>query len=213
MPIPADVLLSLLSHELRAPLGVVRGYLRLLEQAGGLDERQAKAVAGGAAGGDRLAEVLDQASELGRLMRDELRLDRDAVAVDALLGDAAAAAVLPSDPVVTLDVRPAPRLSVSVDRPRLARALGTLVTALARAQAAAVAIRLAAEGTPAGTTRITVTLPTTREPAARPVDYGRAGQGLALAFAGTLVAAHGGTLEQLDESGTLAGFRMELPAT
>jgi signal transduction histidine kinase len=210
MPIPADVLLALLSHELRAPLGVVRGYLRLLEQGGGLDERQAKAVAGGAAGGDRLAEILDQASELGRLLRGELRLDRGTIAVDALLGEAAAASALPDDPVVTLDVRAAPGLSVPADGPRLARAIGALVTALARTQAHAVAIRLAAEPAASARVRVTVDVPSSRDPAVIPVDYSRAGQGLALAVAGTVIAAHDGTLEQLDESGRLAGFRVGL---
>ncbi|MGE3273935.1 MAG: histidine kinase dimerization/phospho-acceptor domain-containing protein [Vicinamibacterales bacterium] len=209
LQITTDVLLSLLSHELRAPLGVVRGYLRMLEQGGGLDERQAKAVAGGTAGGDRLAALLDQASLLGRLVRAEVGGERRAMDVAALLERARAIAMLPSDPVVGVSV-PAPAAgTVPVVEPLVSGSLAALVTAVARAQAHDTTITITAARHD-DRTRFRVVLAGAEEPDRVPPDYRRGGQGLDLVLAGAVAAAHDGTLMQLMNGDTLAGFELEI---
>src|SRR5688572_323275 len=51
--------LSLLSHELRGPLGVVRGYLRLIDQtATELSDRSRQSIAAALRASDRMADVL-----------------------------------------------------------------------------------------------------------------------------------------------------------
>ena len=68
-------ILSLLSHELRGPLGVIRGYLRLLEQAGPeLSDSHRQAVTAALKASDRAAELLDKASMLAQLQRQETPL-------------------------------------------------------------------------------------------------------------------------------------------
>ena len=58
-------LLSLISHELRGPLGVIRGYLRLLEQTGPeLSDSHRQAVTAALKASDRAAELLTQTSML-----------------------------------------------------------------------------------------------------------------------------------------------------
>ena len=57
-------LLSLASHELRGPTGVLRGYLRLLEQDATLGVRPRKVMAEMTRATDRLAGLLDELSEL-----------------------------------------------------------------------------------------------------------------------------------------------------
>jgi hypothetical protein len=61
----AAPLLSLLGHELRAPAGVVGGYLALLEQQGdGLSPQQRQALAGARRGQQSIVEALDDLRRL-----------------------------------------------------------------------------------------------------------------------------------------------------
>lgn len=211
--IPHDVALSLLAHELRAPLGVVRGYLRLLDQGGGLDERQQKAVDGGSAGGDRMAALLDQASELARLLRGETIVEGRPVDVASLLEAAAAAAVLPSDPPVSLDITAPLGLAISGDPIRLVRALGAIITALARTSATPTTIELSAAAHAEPLDRISVRVAPPGSAGADAVEpnYGRGGQGLELVLAGAVIDAHDGRLEELQRDQRLHGFTVWLP--
>src|SRR5688572_29725877 len=94
-------LLSLLSHELRGPLGVVRGYLKLLEQRGTeLSEQHLRAITAALRATDRAAAVLDQASKLAQLNRDETRIELTRVSLDLILDDAVRKVTLPEDPVI-----------------------------------------------------------------------------------------------------------------
>ena len=52
-------LLSLAAHELRGPTGVVRGYLRLLEQDATLGERPRRLMLEISRATDRMAAILD----------------------------------------------------------------------------------------------------------------------------------------------------------
>ena len=61
----AAPLVSLLGHELRAPAGVIGGYLTLIERAlDRLTPEQQQAVAGARRAQHRLVEILDDASRL-----------------------------------------------------------------------------------------------------------------------------------------------------
>ncbi len=84
---PSGQLLSLLSHELRSPLGVIRGYLRLLDDpSGSLTAQQRQAVAAAIRAADQAAHLLGQASFLAQLRRGETQWNPSTVDVKALRG-------------------------------------------------------------------------------------------------------------------------------
>src|SRR5687767_11550287 len=119
---PAQVL-SLLSHELRGPLGVIRGYLRLLDQTPDLADAQARqAVTATLQASDRLAEILDQASLLAHLERGDLKIERRRVALADLLEAARQAVALPANAPAILLLGNVPAAELDADRARLSSA-------------------------------------------------------------------------------------------
>ena len=130
-----SALLSLASHELRGPTGVVRGYLRMLEQRP--DARRAAAPRGRptrTAAADRLVTLLDEISRAragsttGR-MRPALR----AMSLRSILNQAVQAVTLPPEYEVDLDVVAPADVRLRVDEPRLRAVFETLIFTLARA--------------------------------------------------------------------------------
>ena len=67
-------LLSLASQELRQPTGVVRGYLRVLDQDPTINQRVRKIIGEATSAADRLVELLDEIGELAKLKEDSVRL-------------------------------------------------------------------------------------------------------------------------------------------
>jgi signal transduction histidine kinase len=213
----ASRLLSHLSHELRAPLGVVRGYLRLLEQsAGAFDERQRKAVIAALDASSRAVAIVEETSELSRLLGGETAFRRVTIPLSSLLHASVQAVELPEDPAVDLDVVEASNVIVSVDEARLRAALVAFLTAIVRAQSRPVTVQIRA-------TR----LPKSRRPAVRvlvaprtvsglrgrerPFDPARGGQGLQLAIAVAVVEAHGGNVQERSLGNRPAGLVVRLP--
>ncbi len=210
-------LLSLVSHELRSPLGVVRGYLRLLEQQGSdLSEQHRHAVAAALNASSRLAELLAQVSALADFERKATKLDLTTVAVDDLLRAASDAVPLPDDRCIRLQLAAMPSVAVVADRALLQAALIGLMSAVVRAQPKDTAVVVSARTSRAnGRDGVTVEI-ATPEPAAREttegaLDIGRGGLGLGLPIAAALVDAHHGHIRERRDGSRTAGMIVWLP--
>lgn len=212
------LLLSHLSHELRGPLGVIRGYLRLLEQtASGLSESHQKAIRAALHASERTLALTDEASELSRLLRGDVTLKRTRVPVSSLLHAVVQAVELPDDPAIDLDVPEGSTAIVSVDETRIRAALAALITTVVRAQARPGTVQLTATShTTLGkrTVRLVVAPLTisrlhTRE---LPFDAAKGGLGLQAAIAAAVVDAHGGAVRERHMANRPAGLIVRLPA-
>lgn len=195
-------LLSLISHEVRGPLGVMRGYLRLLEQRGPeLSEQQQHAVTAALRAGERAAELLAQVSLLARVFRAEQALDFHPTTLADLILAVTSSVELPEDPPVTVEVAPVPTMTLTVDAALLRVALTPLVSALARAQPSQATLRITARTQHRHDTAgivIDIEIANLTEAmdvagvSENPLDLTRGGLGLDLPLAAALIAAHGG---------------------
>ena len=208
-------LLSLLSHELRGPLGVVRGYLKLLEQRGTeLSEQHLRAITAALRATDRAAAVLDQASKLAQLNRDEMHIELTRVSLDLILDDAVRKVTLPENPVIKLRRGGPCGEYVLADAQFLSDVFTTLIGAIARAQPKAATISTVCTLEPFETRDgIVIELVTSPEGEStrRAFDISRGGLGLELPIAARVIAAHGGTIEDLRDGERPTGFRVWLP--
>ena len=210
--------LSLLSHELRGPLGVIRGYLRLLEQTGpDLSDQHRQAVSAALKASDRAADLLTQTSMLAQLQRHETPFDFKRVAFKDIVAAAVEDVRLPRDPAVRLDVAEGPAALISADEALLRGAIATLCSAVVRAQAAETTLKLAvdeqARDGVAGV-RLKIAADTSSEALTeRPIDITRGGLGLDLPIAQHLIAAHHGEVSELGRGERFAGMVVWLPTT
>jgi signal transduction histidine kinase len=204
--VPHSVL-SAASHELRGPLGVARGYLRLLEQGGQLDARSAKAVQEAARATDRMADLLDELSTYARWARGDARLMRGPVALADVVSRALSASHLPASPAVTAAADVPAEVEVHADREQLALACAHLVSAVAQAQVADADVIVRAR---ALEKRVEVRIAIAPELDAEGEDeepmLERAGLGLAIALAELLIRMHGATLTERRHGRAWAGY-------
>lgn len=211
-------LLSLLSHELRSPLGVIRGYLRLLDEPGAaLSDSQRTAIGMALKACERAVELLGQAGTLAQLQNNEIAVELKRVAILSLLQTAAADLRLPVDPTVRLEVVDAAGVEVDADAALLPGALASLIAAVARAQAAETTVRITAnrhvaDGR-AGVSIAIATIAHTNSLIARDLDIARGGLGLDLPIAAALVAAHGGRVQELRDGDRYAGVVVWMPVS
>lgn len=209
--------LSLLAHELRGPLGVIRGYLRLIDQTSvELSERSRESIAAALRASDRMSNVLDQASLLAHLQIGDVRLEYKRVALSTLVHAAIHGATLPQYTSVTLAARPLPAVSVEADEARLRTALATFVEAVARAQSSRVIVEIAARSTRlAGKAAVRLRIgPRTLagvDPAETELDLRRGGFGLLVPIAAFIVDAHGGRVRELRHGERSVGVLVSLP--
>jgi len=211
--------LSLLSHELRGPVGVIRGYLRLLEQTGAeLSDQHRQAVSAALRASDRAADLLTQASMLAQLQRDETPLVFAPVAFNALLESAAAGVQLPDTPAVRLDVQnTVAGATIAADANLLRGALTTVIAAVVRAQPRDATVYVSTRPQPqAGADGIAIAVATVRSLDGlidQPIEIMRGGMGLELPIAQHLIAAHHGDLRGLADGDRAAGMLVWLPST
>jgi signal transduction histidine kinase len=206
-PVVPHSVLSAASHELRGPLGVARGYLRLLDQGGQLDARSAKAVQEATRATDRMADLLDELSAYARWARGDARLMRGPVALADVVSRALASSHLPTSPAVTAAADVPAEIEVDADREQLAQACGQLVSAVARAQVANAEVivrgRLLAK-------RVEIRIAITPELDAEGEDaepmLERSGLGLGVALAELLIRVHGATLVERRHGRAWAGY-------
>ena len=208
-------ILSLLSHELRSPLGVIRGYLGLLKQSPDqLTDLQRQAIAAALKASDRLAEVLAQANSLAQLHRHDAR-HFEPVSLDTLVSPAIDAVRLPATPAIRIERGSIPTVTVSADSLRLRDAVTALVSAVVRAQTKAAEVSINADlqdrDHRRGVSLRIVSSAAVSNPSEGPVDLSRGGLGLDLPIANVVIAAHGGQLGELREGERLAGMVVWLP--
>jgi len=204
-------LLSLASHELRGPTGVVRGYLRLLEQDATLGERPRRVMVEMTRATDRLAALLDELSELAHLKDGRLKLTFKRTSLRSVLNQAVQAVELPDHFETDLDVVAPADVRVRLDEARLRMVFCTLIATLARAQSGAPSFDLRLAKGRSGAQVVvqprTLGRGTVEE---RPVDFSRGGTGLQLPIAEAVVHAHGGRLRERWLAGKFAGFTVKL---
>lgn len=209
-------LLSLISHEVRAPLGVMRGYMRLLEQSHDLPETHRHAVTAALKASDRAADILGQVSALARLQRDEVAAALKPTALEPLLRAAVHAVSMPPEPIVTVHVGETTALSITADEQLLRIALAGLTSAVVRAQATDCRVFLLARPeTRAGRPGVMLTItPTESESASAhevPLDITRGGLGLDLPIAAFIIAAHDGLVFERHEDNRFVGIIAWVP--
>jgi signal transduction histidine kinase len=208
------VLLATTSHELRGPLGVARGHLRLLAQDEGLDPGAAKAVDDAGRAMDRMASLLDELSRYSQWASGESAVAPARASLREVLTQTAARAVSAAGGAVTAEVQSSADVIVEVDAARLIEACVSLLTAVARAHAESPAVSLAVSETRRGGAILQIeALPRVGgRVESRPPDLGRGGMGLAVPFADLLIRAHGGTLVEQWCAGRWRGYSVRLPA-
>jgi signal transduction histidine kinase len=204
-------LLSLASHELRQPTGVVRGHLRMLERDPALHPRFRKAVDEATQAADRIVALLDEIGELSTLKGGQIHLTLKSMSLRSVLNQAVQAVTLPDSHDVELDVVAPGDVRMRVDEARLRTAIGTLIYVLARSQSGATTIdlRLSKRG---GWATVVV-MPRTLgrgKIVDQPLDLSRGGSGLLLPIAESIIEAHGGKLRERWVAGRWSGFVVKL---
>lgn len=204
-------LAAMAAHEIRNPLGVIRGAVELVRARSGA----------ALAGPDQqaLADALGEVERMRRLTEDLLDVSREPALqrVSLDLADvvaAAARALASSFPDVEVRLR-LPALPVDGDPVRLQQVLGNLLQNAAQVGARGIEVRGEAVGTAA---RLLVVDDGPGIPAELrhrlfdPFATGRAGgRGLGLAIARRIVVRHGGTLDLAEAGHPGAAFEVRLP--
>jgi len=128
-------LLSLASHELRTPVSVVSGYLRMLLRDDTLSERQKKMVDEADKACAKLVGIITELSDVGKLDDGRTTMLAEGLDLSALLKEIAEAADEAADRDVTLSLEGCDRhIPMRGDRAHLRLAFSSLVRAVLREQ-------------------------------------------------------------------------------
>jgi signal transduction histidine kinase len=218
--------LSLAVHELRTPVTVVAGYLRMLlrEQAGPLSEKQRKMLEEADRSCGRLGALVAEMSELGKLEGGAVAFASQDFDLGALVVELASGLQDGVDRGVQLEARTVvpngmTEIRVTGDRARIAAAVKALMqsTVRERVDPGVVVARcsVAATGGAWGVIAIgdEAVLPDLeRGPASPPeFDEWRGGMGLAIPVARRVIEAHGGALWACSGSHARATSALRLP--
>src|SRR5688572_23502060 len=199
--------MSLAVHELRTPVTVVSGYLRMVlrEQAGPLTEKQRKMLEEADRSCVRIAALVSEMSELGKLESNEVALARAPFDLAAVIAELASSMHEGHHRDVRLDVRGTNQpVMVTGDRVRLSAALGALMHAAVRERGEpgviVVECSTLTDTTPPwavvaiGDEPILTILSDAARATPPPFDEWRGGLGLALPVGRRVIEAHGGAL-------------------
>ena len=204
-------LLSLASHELRGPAGVLRGYLGLLEQDATLGERARRVMLEMSHATDRMVAILDELSDLAHLKDGRTKLTLKHTSLRSVLHQAVQAVEMPEHVETDLDVVAPVDVHLPLNEPRLRAAFCALLVTLARAQSGSTGIDLQlTQGRSAAQVVVQPRSLSRGTIADRPVDFARGGTGLQLPIADAVVHAHGGRLRERWVAGRWAGFVVKL---
>ena len=213
--------MSLAVHELRTPVTVVAGYLRMLlrEQAGPLTEKQRKMLEEADRSCARLGAIVSEMSDLAKLESSEVSMARQDVDIPTLLAELASGMHDGEDRGVRLDVRSADQPAVVAgDRTRLAAALRALLHSALRERGEPGVIVVQSivrhDSTPA---HVVVAIgdeaivPSLLDGGATSFDEWRGGLGMALPIARRVIEAHGGSLWSGSGNHSRAAAALRLP--
>jgi signal transduction histidine kinase len=216
-------LLSFAVHELRSPLSVVAGYIRMVlsERVGPLAPQQRDLLEKAEKSCGRLSEVLKEASDLSKLQDGTATFNRRAVDLRALLQDVVSS-LPPLEREVTVVLQADEAAQVHGDATRLKAAMSSILVALRRELVSGnrLVVRLARVRDEAtASLRITVGEPdrieglqALPETALTEFDYRRGSTGLTLAQARRVLEAHGGRLSEPIQDGKKAVAIVSIPA-
>ena len=216
--------MSLAVHELRTPVTVVAGYLRMLlrEQAGPLTEKQKKMLEEADRSCGRLGSLVAEMSEFGKLEGGDVSFARQPFDLSGLVVELASGLHDAEDRGVQLEARASTPVTVTGDRVRIAAAIKVLMQSALRERVepgVVVARCTIGTGTPAwGVIAIgeEVALDDLERGAvATPsqFDEWRGGLGLALPVARRVIEAHGGALWSGSGPHARATSALRLPLT
>ncbi|OFW03794.1 MAG: hypothetical protein A3I61_16210 [Acidobacteria bacterium RIFCSPLOWO2_02_FULL_68_18] len=199
--------LSLAVHELRTPVTVVSGYVRMLlrEQAGAVTAPQRTMLEEADRSCARIGALIAEMGELARLNTGDVEVPRVPFDLAALVVELAAGLPEDEDRGVRLDVRATHPVMVTGDRTRLAAALrGLMHTALReRGEPGVIVVACSMlEHTPEAWAVVTIgddaVTPSLVEGASATTppafDEWRGGLGLALPIGRCVIEAHGGAV-------------------
>ena len=214
--------MSLAVHELRTPVTVVSGYLRMLlrEQAGPLTEKQKKMLEEADRSCGRLGSLVSEMSEFGKLEGRELALARHDFDLASVVEELASGMQEGSDRGVQLEIRCSGPLMVTGDRTRIAAAVKALTYSALRerGEPGVVVVECSqVPGSPAwaliaiGDDAAVATLARTAPESNPPFDEWRGGLGLALPVARRVIEAHGGALWSGDPGLGRSASALRLP--
>jgi two-component system, cell cycle sensor histidine kinase PleC len=215
--------MSLAAHELRTPLSVVAGYLRMLlrEQGGPVSDKQRKMLEEAERSCARMAVLVSEMSDLGKLESGQLELERRPIDLAALVAELASRMHEGGDRGVRLEVRGTDRpLRVIGDRSRLEAAIGALLyaTLRERGEPGVIVAECSATDGPERSAIIAISDETSVRRLAQAAAAGapfdewmRGGLGLALPVARRIVEAHGGTLWSEHGEGPRTGSALRIP--
>jgi signal transduction histidine kinase len=216
--------MSLAVHELRTPVSVVSGYLRMLlrEQGGPLNEKQRKMLEEAERSCARMAAIVAEMSELGKLESGELALGRQEFDIAALLAELASGMQEGEDRGVRLEVHGVDRpIMVTGDRTRLAAALKALMHSVLRERGEpgviVVSCTVDPDSTPPavvvaiGEEALITSLTARAKAATTGFDEWRGGLGMALPVARRVIENHGGQLWSTDGTQSRAASALRIP--
>jgi len=219
---PLPRVMSLAVHELRTPVTVVSGYLRMLlrEQGGPLTDKQRKMLEEAERSCARIAALVAEMSELGKLEAGDLPLSTQEFDLAPVLSDVASSMHEGGDRGIRVELRGANQpLMVSGDRARLSAALTSLLHAAVREQGepgvVVVDCSVVKNDRPwvvvaIGVPQLIAALRDHAGPS-RAFDEWIGGLGMALPVARRVVEAHGGALWSADGAPSRAASALRIP--
>jgi signal transduction histidine kinase len=216
--------MSLAVHELRTPVTVVSGYLRMLlrDQAGPLSDKQRKMLEEADRSCSRIGALVSEMSELGKLESQELTISGPEFDLSAVITDVASGMHEGEDRGITLETRGTDRpVMVAGDRARLAAVLRALMHAALRERAdAGVIVVDSSTVNDAGRDWVVVAIGADGDIPAlvaagrgQPPEFEewRGGLGLALPVGRRVVEGHGGVLWSAPGDKPRSGSALRLP--